>query len=142
MGKRKAKSSVNWKLLGITTFVLIFGVSILVLYYGWIKPTLILCLIVVGFSLFRFIKAKIKRSALMARYGDKNLVREIEQGYFWKGQTSQQLLDALGEPDDVDEKVLKTKTKAIWKYGHLGGNRYELRITLDNLIVTGWDKKD
>ena len=41
----------------------------------------------------------------------------------------------------VDNKVLKTKTKDIWKYNRTGTNRYGLRITVENDIVVGWDKK-
>ena len=51
------------------------------------------------------------------------------------------LIDSLGQPQDIDTKVLKTKKKEIWKYNHNGGNRFGLRITLDNDIVVGWDQK-
>jgi hypothetical protein len=51
------------------------------------------------------------------------------------------LLDSLGHPADIDEKVLKTKKKEIWKYHHMGGNRFGLRITLELNQVVGWDEK-
>ena len=60
---------------------------------------------------------------------------------FWQGQTAEQLIDSLGRPEDIDQKILKTKKKEIWKYNHQGGNRYGLRITLDNDHVVGWDQK-
>ena len=61
--------------------------------------------------------------------------------HFWQGQTEEQLLDSLGKPKDIDQKVLKTKTKEIWKYNETGKNRYALKITLENGKVVGWDQK-
>jgi hypothetical protein len=61
---------------------------------------------------------------------------------FWQGQTQEQLLDSLGRPADTDTKVLKTKTKEIWKYNRVGKNRFGLRVTVENGVVVGWDKKD
>ena len=77
----------------------------------------------------------------MAKYQDKEVVDNIMRRQFWQGQTAEQLIDAIGEPEDIDVKVLKTKKKEIWKYDHQSGNRYELRITLDNDIVVGWNQK-
>ena len=59
----------------------------------------------------------------------------------WKGQTAEQVLDAIGEPKDIDQKVLKTKTKETWKYFPSGRRRYGLRVMLDDGEVTGWDNK-
>ncbi|MFK7816493.1 MAG: hypothetical protein AB8B92_09160 [Gammaproteobacteria bacterium] len=59
----------------------------------------------------------------------------------WQGQTAEQVIDALGKPKDIDRKVLKTKTKEIWKYFPSGHRQYDLRITLDNDEVVGWDDK-
>lgn len=84
---------------------------------------------------------KKRRAYLMQKYQDSKLVDDIMSKSFWQGQTSEQLFDALGKPHDIDQKVLKTKKKEIWKYDHQGGNRYALRITLDNDIVVGWDNK-
>jgi len=60
---------------------------------------------------------------------------------FWQGQTSDQLLESLGSPKDVDKKLLATRKREVWKYNRRGVNRYGLRITLDNDIVAGWDQK-
>jgi hypothetical protein len=68
-------------------------------------------------------------------------VQRILQRNFWEGQTSAQLLDALGSPASIDKKLLKTKTREVWKYNHRGANRYGLRITLDENLVSGWDQK-
>ena len=56
----------------------------------------------------------------------------------WSGQHSQQVRDSLGAPAAVETLARKTKSKEIWKYGHEGGNRYRLRITLDDSQVSSW----
>lgn len=47
----------------------------------------------------------------------------------------------IGVPDDVDQRVSKTKTVDTWKYEHAGGNRYGLRVFVEDGLVTGWDDK-
>jgi hypothetical protein len=61
---------------------------------------------------------------------------------FWQGQSKEQLLDSLGRPADIDQKVMKTKVKEIWKYNQMGVNRFGLRISIENNVVIGWDQKD
>lgn len=82
---------------------------------------------------------KIRR--LMDKYGDEVVVNNIMTNSVWIGQNLHQLIDSRGQAEDVDVKVLKTKKKEIWKYGHQGGNRYRLRVTIENGIVVGWDSK-
>lgn len=60
---------------------------------------------------------------------------------FWTSQTQEQSLDSLGRPEDIDQKVLKTKVKEVWKYHRTGLGRYALRITLEDGVVAGWDQK-
>ena len=62
----------------------------------------------------------------------------ISQKMFWRGQTAEQLIDSLGSPDAIDVKLLKTRRREIWKFGHYEANRYRTRVTLDNGIVTTW----
>jgi hypothetical protein len=106
-----------------------------------------LVLFFVGIGLFVVIaimrnsaKAEAERIArIRERFGadaDRILAKTI-----WVGETEEQLRASLGEPLDVDQKVLKTKKREIWKYGSLGGNRYSTRITLENGVVSGWDVK-
>lgn len=82
-----------------------------------------------------------RKASLFAKYGDAELVDRIINKVVWVGETQAQLSESLGSPADTDEKVLKTKTKVIWKYHHQGGNRYGLRITVENGEVVGWDEK-
>jgi hypothetical protein len=82
-----------------------------------------------------------RREALMRKYGDAEIVDRIMDHRFWQGQTTEQLMDSLGRPADIDEKVFKTKTKQTWKYSPTGKNRFALRITVENGLVVGWDQK-
>lgn len=82
-----------------------------------------------------------RRAHLHKKYSDEKIVEKIMSGSYWQGQTSEELRDSLGSPADVDEKVLKTKRKEIWKYHPQGGNRFGLRITLEQDQVVGWDEK-
>ena len=66
----------------------------------------------------------------------------IERKELWVGETAAQLRDALGEPEVIDVKPLKTRSREIWKYGRTGRNRYATRITLDNGTVVRWQQRD
>ncbi|NWB49229.1 DUF2845 domain-containing protein [Pseudomonas gingeri] len=84
---------------------------------------------------------KKRREQLLQKYGDPEVVDRIMRRMFWQGQTPEQLIDSLGSPVDIDKKVLKTKSKEVWKYDQTGKGRFALRITLENGEVIGWDKK-
>lgn len=81
-----------------------------------------------------------RRANLTARFGAETCFRILAR-QLWIGQTQEQLREALGKPVDIDEKVLKTKRREVWKYDQTSTNRYNTRVTLDNGIVTGWDRK-
>ena len=104
-------------------------------WYWWIV------LILVAFFVLAYFQNKMRRARLMEKYGDAELVNQLMKRMFWQGQSEEQLLDSLGKPLDIDQKVLKTKTKEVWKYNETGKGRYALRITLENGEVVGWDKK-
>jgi len=121
--------------------LIVGGILNIVETTGIIIPLLILT---AGIGLYFWHKHSQRQkrlSFLRAKYHDEELVQKIDQSYFWAGQTQEQLLDSLGQPVDIDQKLLKTKTKEIWKYNHRGSNRYGLRITLEDGIVVEWDKK-
>lgn len=102
-------------------------------WYWW------LVIVIGAFALITALLAK--RMRLTLKYKDENLVDELLNETFWQGQTAEQLRDSLGEPLDIDQKVLKTKVKEVWKYEQTGKNRYGLKITLDDGVVVGWDQK-
>ncbi|HIF9205200.1 TPA: DUF2845 domain-containing protein [Photobacterium damselae] len=114
----QAGKSIGWG-------VIIGGVVAGILFYLWLISN----------------KKKKRREYLINKYQDLSLVDDLINQRFWLEQTSEQLIDSLGYPIDVEQKILKTKKKEIWKYSHQGGNRYGLRITLDNDLVVGWEQK-
>jgi hypothetical protein len=83
-----------------------------------------------------------RKERIRAKYAhDDNLARRLIDQTVWVGEIAEQLRDSLGIPLDIDQKVLKTKKKEIWKYQQIGTNRYALKITLDDDVVVGWDQK-
>lgn len=114
----QAGESIGWRVI---TGVIAAGI----VFYLWSKSN----------------KTKKRREYLIDKYQDLSLVEDLMNQCFWVEQTADQLIDSLGYPVDIDQKILKTKKKEVWKYSHQGGNRYRLRITLDNDHVVGWDQK-
>ena len=114
----QAGESIGW---GVITGVIAAGI----VFYLWSKSN----------------KTKKRREYLIDKYQDLSLVEDLMNQCFWVEQTADQLIDSLGYPVNVEQKMLKTKKKEVWKYFHQGGNRYSLRITLDNDHVVGWDQK-
>jgi hypothetical protein len=108
---------------------------------GVVISVLIGTAVIVAFIWRRRSRREKRLEYLRGKYGDEATVQRILQRNFWEGQTSAQLLDALGSPASIDKKLLKTKTREVWKYNHRGANRYGLRITLDENLVSGWDQK-
>lgn len=82
-----------------------------------------------------------RRQALCDKYRDMEIVERIMARSYWQGQTSSQLADSLGTPVDMDRKIMKTKTKEVWKYQQTGKGRFGLRITLEDDAVVGWEER-
>jgi hypothetical protein len=82
-----------------------------------------------------------RRNALLQKYGDPQLVERLLSGSVWQGQSAEQLRDSLGPPADMDERVMKKKTRQTWKYERRGVNRFALRITVEDGVVVGWENK-
>ncbi len=83
-----------------------------------------------------------RRQHLIEKYGDAEIARRLMKGVLWQGETAEQVRESLGEPADIDQKVLKTKTKEVWKYRPTARNRFGLKITLDDGVVAGWEQND
>lgn len=83
----------------------------------------------------------IQRKVLMARYNDQAVVDKIMRHVIWQGMTASQIVDALGEPELKEQKVMKTKTIETWRYGQKTRTRFQWRITLEDGVVTGWEEK-
>lgn len=78
--------------------------------------------------------------ALAARFGQE-AATAVMAGRIWQGQTAEMVIEALGRPVDVDERVLNAQMSQVWKYRPLGHNRYGLRVFIDNGVVVGWESK-
>jgi hypothetical protein len=108
---------------------------------GFVIPALAAAAVIGLYFAFKVYGKHRQLAMLRAKYQDEEVAQRVFSGFFWQGQTAEQLRDALGDPADIDSKLLKTKKKEVWKYGHRGGTRYDLRITLDDDRVVGWDQK-
>ncbi len=86
-------------------------------------------------------QAERRRAVIYQKYGHTEIAEKILNQTVWVGETGEQLRDSLGAPLDIDEKVLKTKRKEIWKYVRKGANRFGYKFTLENGVVVGWDEK-
>ena len=119
----------------------IYGIMKLGESVGWVSLIIaVACVIALAIWLY-ISNIKKRREMLLKKYHDPKLVEALMARRIWQGQTAEQVLDSLGKPHDVDQKLLKTKKKEVWKYHHQGANRYGLRITLDDDHVVGWDQK-
>ncbi len=141
MTKRLTKKEME----GIV-WLIIIGLPILLIMnfvnaIGW-SIFIIIVIVIIVFSIKHQNKKKKEKIAyLTSKYHDEEIVNRIMGKIIWQGQTSEQLIDSLGNPLDIDEKILKTKKKEIWKYHSDGRNRFRLRITLEQDLVVGWDKR-
>jgi hypothetical protein len=86
-------------------------------------------------------RERTRRERLLAKYADDGIVAYLVSRMLWTGETTEQLVDSLGTPSDVDEKVVANRRRRIWKYGRLRGDRYRLRILLEDDVVVGWEPR-
>ena len=86
-------------------------------------------------------ETSLRLSYLLEKYSDEQVIKQIMKGVIWEGMTSEQLFDSAGQPEAVDQKYLKSKSREVWKYHHQGANRYGLRVTLEDGFVVGWESK-
>lgn len=80
-----------------------------------------------------------RRDALVNRFGIEAADKILAQ-HLWVGATEEMVVEALGPPVDVSERVLKTKTTRVYKYLPLTRGRFGLKVTIENDVVVGWDK--
>jgi len=95
--------------------------ALLLLYIGWV------CLQSYG--------AYTRRTHLLAKYRDDDLVEHILRHEAWAGQTEEQLVDALGPPPR--KLAAYTGQFQIYSYDEIGTNRYRLNVIVRHGIVTG-----
>lgn len=108
----------------------------------WIVAALLLVLAAaVLWFVVRALARRSRYARLLDKYGDGKLVDAIVSGTIWQGMTAEQLREAWGDPVSIEEKVLKTKVKQVFKYRHVGRERYRDKVMLEDGIVIGWDQK-
>lgn len=74
---------------------------------------------------------------LRRKYGDDSVAERILNREYWRGQTAEQLRDALGPPDSIEQKMSIALNRQAWVYG-----RRALEIMLDDGVVAAWSKKN
>ena len=89
----------------------------------------------------RALRRLVKRAIWLGRYGDEALVDTMMAGRIERGMTLDMVLDVWGTPADMDETVLKTKTRRELKYDQKGKNRFGTRVHLENGEVVGLETK-
>ena len=93
------------------------------------------------YFLIRFLVAWIRKALLMRRFGDEGMVATILEGRIAKGMSPEMVVAAWGKPADVDEVVLKTKSKLEMKFDQKGKNRFGTRVQFEDGLVVGWERK-
>ena len=83
----------------------------------------------------------LRRTLLMRRYDDAEMVAVILSGQIAQGMTAEMVIDTWGKPADMDERVMKTKTKQETKYNQTGMNRFGTRVYHEDGVVVGWETK-
>ena len=58
-----------------------------------------------------------------------------------QGQTRSSLIEDFGRPEKVDVTVTAKGRKEVLKFFATGANRFRLKVTVENGVVTGWQSK-
>lgn len=141
MTRRSSKSEGFLVLVLLVIGLPVYVASKIIESVGWIVPIVFILGVIALYFWHQHKKAKNRLLYLQGKYKDEEVVRKILGRYFWQGQTQEQLIDSIGRPVAVDSKVLRSSVREVWKYNQTGKNRYNLRVTLENGRVTGWDNK-
>ena len=139
MGRRSAN-----KVGGLLALVVFFGtiwfVQAFVTKELVIGLLLLAVVIVVGRSVAGWVTRARRKSDFVQRYGqeiaDRLLRREV-----WIGQTEQQLVEACGAPAAYDESATAEHYTRVYKYQPSGKNRYRVRVTVVDGVVSRWDSR-
>lgn len=113
------------KLLGYVALVALATISLAVqAVWNWLNelsPAGWVALIVVAGAVVWFAfhakqaSSAARRDELLRKYGNPNTVERILRKEIWVGQTSTELVDAIGRPESTDEKLMKTAHRRVFK---------------------------
>ncbi|MCV2893718.1 hypothetical protein [Lentibacter sp. XHP0401] len=104
---------------------------------GWALVFILFFVFALLLALPRYLRLK----SLTKKYGDGGVAKKILSRSIWQGMTKGMLLDSRGRPAAKDERVMKSKTREVFKYGKTGKNRFDMTVTLENDFVVGWTQK-
>ena len=109
----------------------------------WVVAGILIVVAVAVLCFAAFALAKRSRySRLLQKYGgDEKLVDALITRTIWQGITAEQLRYSWGEPASIEEKVMNTKIKLVFKYRPVAANRYRDKVTLEDGVIVGWDQK-
>ena len=142
MSRRSSKADGALLMLAIVVGLPVYIATKVFQTVGVVVPIVIVVAVIVITLFVKYAQKQQRLAYLRTKYGDEKIVQRILQRSFWTGQTEEQLRDSLGAPVAVDNQLLKTMTREVWKYQRSGVNRYRLRITVENGRVAGWDQKN
>lgn len=105
-------------------------------------------LLFLGLLVFLFFRAIARGFKKISTQSDSSLTNRPypETGQLWVGATPEMVIANFGTPAEIEEKIVNTKKRVIFKYFKFGGkydnyHYYALRIAIDNGFVTEWDDK-
>lgn len=81
------------------------------------------------------------RHSLITQRYDPETAQRIFSHQIWQGMTAEQLMDSADMAEAIDTTVTKRGRKEVWKYGQETATRFDTRITLEDGVVVGWQKK-
>lgn len=76
---------------------------------------------------------------LCERFGPADGARAFE-GRLRQGDSAEFVTAIFGLPVEIDEHVMKTKTKHVYKYDRLSARSFGFKVTLENGQVVGWQR--
>jgi hypothetical protein len=131
------------EVLAILLFVALIIAAVIKFFQnvGLLPLIIVIVACVAAFFLYRALKKRRRLKYLEQKYVNKKKVEKIINREIWQGETADQLIDSIGNPDVVDDKYLKTQKKAVWKYGRRGLKSYNLIVNLEKGLVVRWEGK-
>jgi hypothetical protein len=134
-----ARRNAGKELAGLGVLILIgavvFAISKVVDSIGFTTAVVAAIMVIVGMVWLKIAKRAKRLAYLRGKYGDESVVQRIISKTLWQGETAEQVRDSVGLPSSMDNNLLKTRKREVWKYHPHGRGRYRLRVTLDNDVV-------
>ena len=101
MAKRMLKAEAQLMTWVIIIGLPIYGITQLGESVGWELLIILVLAIIVLAIFYKFAQKKKRKKQLMKKYQDKKLVNKLMKCLFWQGQTSEQLMDSIGQKSDL-----------------------------------------